>query len=139
MLTTPLAVRGHRYLLKLDPPEHHHLVENDAAHRQGARALKIQVARYSVNQDRNGLGLLACRRRPSMASAPCTRLYGDETLALPVSGKTRHLRARHWAELAGSLGLRARSALAANRTALAAAAGIRLEELPFTGPRSTGP
>ena len=64
---------------------------------------------------------------------PCTLLYGDETLALPVSGKTRHLKAKHWAELAGSLGLPTRAAVAANRTALAAAAGIRLEELPFTG------
>ncbi len=30
MLTTPLAMRGMRYLLKLDPPEHPHLVENEA-------------------------------------------------------------------------------------------------------------
>ena len=219
MLTTPLAVRGHRYLLKLDPPEHPHLVENEAAHLQGARALKIPVARFSVIQDRNGLrGLLVERFdrvkgpagtwvrlpledgtqvlglppaskygvsseevaaalaatciAPLLASrnlylqfvfawltgngdlhaknlavlgsprgfvmapvfdVPCTLLYGDETLALPVSGKTRHLKARHWAELAVSLGLPARAAVAANRTALAAAAGIRLEELPFTG------
>ena len=62
MLTTPLAVRAHRYLLKLDPPEHPHLVENEAAHLQGARALKIPVARYSVIRDRNGLrGLLVER------------------------------------------------------------------------------
>lgn len=219
MLTTPLAVRGHRYLLKLDPPEHPYLVENEAAHLQGARALKIPVARYSIIRDRNGLrGLLVERfdrvkgtagswvrlpledgtqvlglppaskygvsseevsaalaaacAAPMLASrnlylqfvfawltgngdlhaknlavlgsprgfvmapvfdVPCTLLYGDETLALPVAGKTRHLRARHWAELADSLGLPARAALAANRTALAAAAGIRLEELPFTG------
>lgn len=219
MLTTPLAVKGHRYLLKLDPPEHPHLVENEAVHLQGARALKIPVAKCSVIEDRNGLrGLLVERfdrvkgaagawvrlpledgtqvlglppaskygvssedvatalaatcTAPLVASrnlylqfvfawltgngdlhaknlavlgsprgfvmapvfdVPCTLLYGDETLALPVCGKTRHLKARHWAELADSLGLPERAATAANRIALAAAAAIRLDELPFAG------
>lgn len=219
MLTTPLAVKGHRYLLKLDPPEHPHLVENEAAHLRGARALKIPVAKCSVIEDRNGLrGLLVERfdrvkgaagmwvrlpledgtqvlglppaskygvssedvatalaatcTAPLLASrnlylqfvfawltgngdlhaknlavlgsprgfvmapvfdVPCTLLYGDETLALPVAGKTRHLKSRHWAELADSLGLPGRAAAAANRTALAAAAAIRLDELPFAG------
>ncbi|KRE80260.1 type II toxin-antitoxin system HipA family toxin [Arthrobacter sp. Soil763] len=219
MLTTPLALRGHRYLLKLDPPEHPHLVENEAAHLAGARALKIPVAKSSVIADRNGLaGLLVERfdrvrgadgtwrrlpledgsqvlglppaakygvdgeavaaalarvcRAPVVASrnlylqfvfawltgngdlhaknlavlgspagfvmapvydVPCTLLYGDETLALPVAGKTRNLKARHWAEFADSLGLPGRAAAAANRTALAAAEGIRLDQLPFTG------
>ena len=219
MLTTPLAIKGHRYLLKLDPPEHPHLVENEALHLQGARALKIPVAKCSVIEDRNGLrGLLVERfdrvkgaagtwvrlpledgtqvlglppaskygvssedvatalaatcTAPLLASrnlylqfvfawltgngdlhaknlavlgsprgfvmapvfdVPCTLLYGDETLALPVSGKTRHLKSRHWAELADSLGLPGRAAAAANRTALAAAAAIRLDDLPFGG------
>ncbi|QCB97445.1 type II toxin-antitoxin system HipA family toxin [Arthrobacter sp. PAMC25564] len=219
MLTTPLALRGHRYLLKLDPPEHPHLVENEAAHLRGAKALKIPVAKGSVITDRNGLrGLLVERfdrvkgpagpwvrlpledgtqvlglppaskyavsseevatalagrcTAPVVASrnlylqflfawltgngdlhaknvailgsgrgftmapvfdVPCTLLYGDETLALPVSGKTRNLRARHWTEFAGALGLPARAAASANSTALAAAAAIRLEELPFAG------
>lgn len=219
MLTTPLALRGHRYLLKLDPPEHPHLVENEAAHLRGAKALKIPAAKGSVITDRNGLrGLLVERfdrvkgpagswvrlaledgtqvlglppaskygvsseevatalagqcTAPVVASrnlylqfvfawltgngdlhaknvailgsgrgftmapvfdVPCTLLYGDETLALPVSGKTRNLRARHWAEFAGALGLPGRAAASANSTALAAAAAIRLEELPFAG------
>jgi serine/threonine-protein kinase HipA len=219
MLTTPVAVKGHRYLLKLDPPEHPHLVENEAVHLLGARALKIPVAKCSVIEDRNGLrGLLVERfdrvkgaagmwvrlpledgtqvlglppaskygvtsedvatalaaicTAPLLASrnlylqfvfawltgngdlhaknlavlgsprgfvmapvfdVPCTLLYGDETLALPVSGKTRHLKARHWAELADSLGLPTRASAAANRTALAAAAAIRLDDLPFAG------
>ncbi|WP_346924860.1 HipA domain-containing protein [uncultured Arthrobacter sp.] len=219
MLTTPLAVKGHRYLLKLDPPEHPHLVENEAMHLQGARAPKLPVAKCSVIEDRNGLrGLLVERfdrvkgaagtwvrlpledgtqvlglppaskygvssedvatalaaacTAPMLASrnlylqfvfawltgngdlhaknlavlgsprgfvmapvfdVPCTLLYGDETLALPVSGKTRHLKSRHWADLADSLGLPGRAAAAANRTALAAAAAIRLDDLPFAG------
>ena len=219
MLTTPLALRGQRYLLKLDPPEHPHLVENEAAHLKGAKALKIPVAKSSVIADRNGLpGLLVERfdrvrtadgvwhrlpledgtqvlglppaskygvsseqvaaalsgicKAPLVASrnlylqflfawltgngdlhaknvavlggpggfvmapvydVPCTLLYGDETLALPVSGKTKNLKARHWAEFADTLGLPQRAAAGANRTALAAAAAIRLEELPFGG------
>lgn len=219
MLTTPLALRGHRYLLKLDPPEHPHLVENEAAHLKGAKALKIAVAKSSIIADRNGLpGLLVERfdryrtpdgswhrlpledgtqvlglppaskygvsseqvaaalasicKAPLVASrnlylqflfawltgngdlhaknlavlggaagftmapvydVPCTLLYGDETLALPVAGKTKNLKARHWAELADTLGLPPRAAAAANLTALAAADAIRLEELPFAG------
>jgi len=219
MLTTPLALRGHRYLLKLDPPEHPHLVENEAAHLAGAKALKIPVAKSSVIADRNGLpGLLVERfdrvrtadgvwqrlpledgtqvpglppaskygvsseqvaaalsgicKAPLVASrnlylqflfawltgngdlhaknvavlggsggfvmapvydVPCTLLYGDETLALPVAGKTKNLKARHWAEFADTLGLPPRAAAGANRTALAAAGAIRLEELPFGG------
>lgn len=219
MLTTPLAVRGHRYLLKLDPPEHPHLVQNEAAHLAAARALKIPVAKSSVIADRNGLpGLLVERfdriktadgawrrlpledgtqvlglppaskygvsaeqvagalagmcKAPVVASrnlylqflfawltgngdlhaknlavlgapagfvmapvydVPCTLLYGDETLALPIAGKIKNLKARHWAEFADTLGLPQRAVAAANHTALAAAGSIDLEQLPFTG------
>jgi serine/threonine-protein kinase HipA len=62
MLTTPLALAGRRYLLKLDPPLHRHLVANEAAHLTGAKALKIPVAAHSVVRDRRGLpGLLVER------------------------------------------------------------------------------
>lgn len=62
MLTTPLALANRRYLLKLDPPRHPHLVLNEAAHLTGAKALKIPVARHSVVLDRKGLpGLLVER------------------------------------------------------------------------------
>lgn len=62
MLTTPLALANRRYLLKLDPPQHPHLVLNEAAHLAGAKELKIPVARHTVVVDRNGLpGLLVER------------------------------------------------------------------------------
>nr|WP_315968659.1 HipA domain-containing protein [Arthrobacter sp. PM3] len=219
MLTTPVALRGHRYVLKLDPPEHPHLVVNEAAHLRAAKALKIPVAKSRVITDRNGMpGLLVERfdrvrspagdwvrlpledgtqvlglppaakygvsaeqvasalagicKAPVVASrnlylqfvfawltgngdlhaknlavlgsgpgrtmapvfdVPCTLLYGDETLALPIAGRTRNLRSRHWAEFAAVLGLLPRAAASANSTALAAAGTVRLEELPFTG------
>ena len=62
MLTTPLAVAGRRYLLKLDPPLHPHLVVNEAAHLAGAKGLRIPVAAHSVVTDRRGRpGLLVER------------------------------------------------------------------------------
>lgn len=64
---------------------------------------------------------------------PCTLLYGDETMALPVAGRTRILKARHWREFAATLRLPQRAAEAANSVALRAAAGVDLEALPFKG------
>ncbi|WP_246468834.1 HipA domain-containing protein [Arthrobacter ipis] len=56
------ALAGRRYLLKLDPPLHQHLVVNEAAHLAGARTLKIPVAAHTVVGDRTGLpGLLVER------------------------------------------------------------------------------
>lgn len=48
MLTAPLAMRGRRFILKLDPPEYPHLVENEALHLEAARQLRIPVARGSI-------------------------------------------------------------------------------------------
>lgn len=219
MLTAPLALRQNRYILKLDPPGHQHLVLNEALHLAAARALKIPAAKASVITDRNGLrGLLverfdrlsdskggwarlpledgtqvlglppaskynvsaedtvlalarACRAQPvavrnlylqflfawltgngdlhaknvsilatggrfavaPVYDVPNTLLYGDDSMALPLAGRTKNLKARHWAEFADAIGLPARAAASANARALAAAAGINLSELPFTG------
>jgi serine/threonine-protein kinase HipA len=218
MLTTPLALANRRYLLKLDPPQHPHLVVNEAAHLAGAKALRIPVARHSVVRDRNGLpGLLVERfdrsadgepKRLALEDAaqvldlppaskyavssedvilalaglckaravavrnlylqfifawltgngdlhaknaavlqggrggwviapvydiPCTLLYGDDTMALTITGRVKNLKAKHWQEFADSIGLPERAATAANRTALAAAQAINLELLPFIG------
>ncbi|WP_411730695.1 type II toxin-antitoxin system HipA family toxin [Paeniglutamicibacter sp.] len=220
MLTTPLATRGQRYLLKLDPAENPHLVANEAAHLAGAKRLKIPVASSRIIHDRNELpGLLIDRfdRRPGaggqwhrlpledgtqvmglppaakygvaseqvglalarlcvapvlasrnlylqfvfawltgngdlhaknlsvlgregggfemspMYDVPCTLLYGDDTMALPIAGKTKNLKARHWAGFAEALGLPPRAAASANQLALKAAASIDLAALPFEG------
>lgn len=218
MLTTPVALANRRYLLKLDPPRHPHLVLNEAAHLTGAKALKIPVAKHSVVSDRNGLpGLLVerfdrtqdhkllrlaledaaqvlnlppaskyavsseevvealaglCKAKAvavrnlylqfvfawltgngdlhaknasvlegrhggwvvaPVYDIPCTLLYGDDTMALAISGRVKNLKARHWQEFAASIGLPARAATAANKIALAAATAIDPEDLPFTG------
>lgn len=200
MLTTPLAMRGMRYLLKLDPAENPHLVVNAAAHLAGATGLKVPVVKRKVISDRNGLaGLLVKRfdrvkgggerwlRLPlevgtqvmglppaakyavtseDVAAAlageclapvvarrniylqfffawstgnedlhaknlsvlgnsdgaftmspvydvSCSLLYGDDTLALSVAGKTKNLKTRHWAQFTDSLGLPQKAATAA--------------------------
>lgn len=218
MVNTPLALSGRRAILKLDPPEHPHLVVNEAAHLMAARTMKIPVARAEVVHDRNGLpGLLverfdrlrhgdtwsrlamedaaqlmgmlpAAKYRPSseevviavldhvrakpvaarnlylqflfawltgngdlhaknisvvdsdrgfivapMYDWPCTLLYGDDTMALPVSGRVRRLRARHWRDFAEAVGLPQTAAKSANALALAAAATVDLTQLPFEG------
>ncbi|WP_308036464.1 HipA domain-containing protein [Arthrobacter sp. zg-Y1110] len=219
MLTAPLAMRRHRYILKLDPPEYPHLVPNEALHLTAARKLKIPVAKASVVTDKRGTGGLlverfdrqspdgktwtslpqedaaqvmglppaskynvsaedavnalteACRARPVAArnlylqflfawltgngdlhaknisilggptgfavapvyDVPCTLLYGDDTLALSIAGRTKGLKARHWTEFAEAISLPARAAASANRIALAAAATVDLTALPVEG------
>ncbi|GAB2718915.1 type II toxin-antitoxin system HipA family toxin [Arthrobacter bambusae] len=220
MLTTPLSLRGQRYLLKLDPPNHAHLLANEAVHLSAAKDLKIPVAKSRIITDMHGLpGLLVERfdrvrdkdhiwvrlpmedgaqvmglppaskysvtsedvsaalagrcKAPLVASRnlylqfvfawltgngdlhaknlsilagrqgrfvmapiydiPCTLLYGDDSLALPVSGKTKNLKAKHWADFAAALGLPQRAATAANALALSASGKVKLEDLSFTG------
>jgi serine/threonine-protein kinase HipA len=215
MLTTPLATRGQRHLLKLDPAENPHLVANEAAHLAGAKNLKIPVAAGRIIHDRNAFpGLLIERfdRQPGadgqwrrlpledgiqvmglppaakygvsseevalalarlcvapvlasrnlylqflyawltgngelhaknlsvlgaesggfqmspMYDVPCTLIFGDDTMALPIAGKLKNLRARHWAEFAEALGLPLR----------AAASAIELAALPFDGSQLRG-
>lgn len=69
---------------------------------------------------------------------PCTALYGDMTMALPVDGRTKSIRRRHWEALADSIGLPQRAAAAAMRKALAAADSVDLTALPFTGSALNG-
>lgn len=87
MVNTPLATRGSRALLKIDPPDHPHLVENEALHLAGARALRIPVADHAVVHDRYGrAGLLITRvdrERQADGSFRCLALE-DAAQALDV-------------------------------------------------------
>ena len=58
-------------------------------------------------------------------------LYGDDTRALSVAGKTQNLKAKHWANCADKLSLSQKAATAASQLALRAASLIMLESLPF--------
>lgn len=92
MLTTPLALRGMRYLLKLDPAENPHLVLNEAAHLAGAKGLKVPVVKSKVISDRNGLAGLLVERfdRVKAPGGDWTRLPledGTQVMGLPPASK----------------------------------------------------
>ncbi|MGD8169158.1 type II toxin-antitoxin system HipA family toxin [Herbiconiux sp. P16] len=220
MISSPVADPQGRYILKLEPADYPHLVENEATHLVAATRLKLPVSRADVIEDAIGAkGLLVTRfdRVPegggswaklpledatqvlglppadkyrvasedvvsALASLtvapavsvrnlylqfvfawltgnrdlhgknvavlgdgaghikiaplydlPCTLIYGDDSLALPIGGRTRNLKARHWAEFAESIGLPRRAAQSANAIALQAAASVDLSALPFAG------
>ncbi|MFC4374066.1 HipA domain-containing protein [Nocardia halotolerans] len=64
---------------------------------------------------------------------PCTLIYGDDSMALPIAGRTKGLRAKHWAQFAAEIGLPAKAAISAQRLALRACATVDFDGLPFTG------
>ncbi|MGW6123721.1 HipA domain-containing protein [Nocardia sp. NPDC055165] len=64
---------------------------------------------------------------------PCTLIYDDDSMALPIAGRTQRLRASHWAEFATEIGLPPKAANSAQQLALRAAAAVDLDRLPFTG------
>lgn len=220
MISTPLATRAGRFILKVSPPEYPLLVQNEAAHLRAAKALKLPVERSALVHDRNEVaGLLVERfdRMPrsdgswhrlaledatqvlavppaskysvpaeevvqslaSVTSAPlvatrnlylqflfawltgngdlhaknlsvlesrpgawtvapvydvlCTLVYGDTSMALPIDGRTRRLRARHWHAFADAIGLPERAARSAEALALRASAEVDLAAVGFEG------
>ena len=52
MISTPLATREGRYILKLSPAEYPLLVQNEAAHLTAAKTLKVAVAKAALVSDR---------------------------------------------------------------------------------------
>ncbi len=105
------------------------------------RNLYIQFlfAWLSGNGDLHGknisiLANAAGRFSPSpIYDVPCTLLYGDDTMALPLAGKTKNLKRRHWNQFGASLGLNGRAIEQANQLALKAADSIDLSQLPLDG------
>ena len=82
----------------------------------------------SIVADRHGRFAIA-----PIYDIPCTLIYGDDTMALSVAGKTKNLKKRHWDALASELGLAQRAVQSANQLALKAALAVDLEQLPFDG------
>lgn len=219
MISTPVATRHGRFILKLSPDAFPRLVENEAEHLRALRIMRLPIARAEVLHDSQGRsGLLVHRfdrtragsawerlafedatqvlglppaskygldsesaiaALASVAAAPlvavrnlyaqfvlawltgngdlhgknigvlrdaesrwriapiydvpCTAVYRDFTLALPVAGRVRGLRSRHWAEFADTIGLPDKAAQAVNLRALDVAAGVDLAAAGFTG------
>lgn len=76
MVNVPVHLQEHSALLKLDPPNHPHLVVNEALHLRHAAALGIPVSEHSVVYDRHGLAGLLVRRfdRTTARSGETNRL-----------------------------------------------------------------
>jgi len=73
MLNVPVAQRGRRFILKLNPPEYPHLVENEHFFLTAARRSGIETAKATIVHDVDGeSGLLVERfdRVPSSEGAP---------------------------------------------------------------------
>lgn len=62
MVNVPVRFRDRSALLKLDPPEHPHLVINEALHLTHASALTLPVSAHTVLHDRYGVPGLLVRR-----------------------------------------------------------------------------
>ncbi|MFQ6228820.1 type II toxin-antitoxin system HipA family toxin [Nocardia sp. NPDC002869] len=64
---------------------------------------------------------------------PGTLIYDDDSMALPIGGRTRKLTARDWIGFAAEIGLPDRGAASARAVALRAAEAVDYGRLPFTG------
>ncbi|WP_280426213.1 type II toxin-antitoxin system HipA family toxin [Nocardia carnea] len=64
---------------------------------------------------------------------PCTLIYDDDSMALPVAGRTRKLKARDWVAFAAEIGLPDRGAASARAVALRASDTVDFDRLPFSG------
>ncbi|WP_366504361.1 type II toxin-antitoxin system HipA family toxin [Arcanobacterium phocae] len=220
MMSAPIATGTDHAILKIDPANFPHLVQNEYLHLCCASGLKIPVAQAEIVTDRRGAeGLLVRRfdrvtnedgtllrlaqedasqilqisparkyavdsedvvtalasrtqapviatrnlylqflfawltgngdlhaknvsilRNPKgvwavapMYDLPCTALYRDFDMALPMGGRTKKIRGRHWDEFAQNVGIPLRAARAAQRLALSVAETVDLSQLPFEG------
>lgn len=62
MINVPVARKGHRYILKLDPPEYPNLVANEAFFLDAARGSGVDTAEGEVVRDADGVPGLLVRR-----------------------------------------------------------------------------
>lgn len=75
MVNMPVRTAAGQAILKIDPPDHPHLVVNEFAHLRAARGLKIPVAQASLVHDRAGVpGLWVSRFDRHSASDGVMRL-----------------------------------------------------------------
>lgn len=92
MISTPLATRAGRYILKVSPPQFPLLVQNEAAHLRAARALKVPVERSTLVHDRHDVAGLLVERfdrmpRPDGSWDRLALEDATQVLAVPPSSK----------------------------------------------------
>ena len=78
MLSVPLAQRGRRFILKVDPPEYPHVVLNEAFFIRRARAARFPVVDATIVHDATG--------RPGLLVSRFDRVIGADgaSVSLPV-------------------------------------------------------
>ncbi|GAA4527652.1 type II toxin-antitoxin system HipA family toxin [Brachybacterium paraconglomeratum] len=93
----------------------------------------LHAKNVSILRDRGGRWQVA-----PIYDVPCTAVYRDFTMALPVDGRTSTIRRRHWSAFADAIGLPPAAARSAMTLALRAARGVDLGTLPFEGSSLNG-
>ncbi|MGH8960008.1 MAG: type II toxin-antitoxin system HipA family toxin [Jatrophihabitantaceae bacterium] len=78
MINLPVARAGERHILKLDPPEYRHLVENEAFFLDAARASGLTVPPSDLVLDRDGHAGLLVRRFDRVSVDGAVRLLAVE-------------------------------------------------------------
>ncbi len=100
----------------------------------GAQVLGLPPAsKYSVASEEVASALAGRCKAPLVASR---NLYLQFVFAWLTGNGDLHaknLKARHWADVAASIGLPQRAAATANALALSASGSVNLEDLPLTG------
>ncbi len=83
-LSLPIGVSGDRYILKVDPPEHPHVVANEAYFLGVARAADLSTAEWDVVNDADGRAGLLVRRfdRIGLADGTATALACEDACQL---------------------------------------------------------
>jgi len=94
MMSVPVAMRGDRFFLKLNPPELPHLVENEAFFLKAARKSGLDAAEGRIVQDATGATALLVRRfdrqvDPSGTVAPLAQEDGCQVMGRYPADKYR--------------------------------------------------
>ena len=93
----------------------------------------LHAKNVSMLRDRGGRWQVA-----PIYDIPCTAVYRDFTMALPVDGRTATIRRRHWEAFAEAIGLPQAAARSAMTLALRAARHADLRTVPFEGSSLNG-
>lgn len=104
MLNLPVRRHGARFLLKLDPPEFRHLVENEAFFLRAARLTRLPVVDATVLHDADGVPGLLVERFDRPAGARLAVEDACQVLGRPPADKYLLSTEHAFAALAGVCG-----------------------------------
>lgn len=117
------------------------LVGQTSAKPVAARNLLLQFvfAWLTGNGDLHAKNVSILERQPGrwevspIYDIPCTAVFRDFDMALPIAGRTKDIRARHWREFIDTLHIPIKAARAAVEHAVTVAAGADLAHVGYSG------